>query len=167
MDKQANSVRMPPGDRILPACVGAASRRRRYDAIQDDQPPSSSRTRATAVRRPAPAAQSRRPRERPTDGPTEPGVRQSSGALAAWYRWQHSSKDGAADSTTTTDYYAYRLALEQQQQQARTRGGVAAILRELRRTCVSRKPGSARQWTGRWGQGTSRAGWRGSRADGV
>ena len=83
---------------------------------------------------------------------TEPGVRQSSGALAAWYRWQHSSKDGAADSTTTTDYYAYRLALEQQQQQARTRGGVAAILRELRRTCVSRKTRSARQRTGRWGQ---------------
>ena len=69
--------------------------------------------------------------ERPTDGGTEPGVRQSSGALAAWYRWQHSSKDGAADSTTTTDYYAYRLALEEQQQHARTRGRVAAILREL------------------------------------
>ena len=78
------------------------------------------------------------------------GVRQSSDALAAWYRWQHSSKDGAAGSTTATDYYAYRLALEQQQ--ARTRGGVAAILRELRATCVSRKTGSARQRTGRWGQ---------------
>ena len=106
------------------------------------------------------AASTARPRGRARSTPendgvdrqrlTEPGVRQSSGALAAWYRWQHSSKDGATDSTTATDYYAYRLALEQQQ--ARTRGGVAAILRELRRTCVSRNTGSARQRTGRWGQ---------------
>ena len=68
--------------------------------------------------------------ERPTHGGTEPGVRQSSGALAAWYRWQHGSDDRAADSSTATDYCAYRLALEQQQH-ARTRGRVAAILREL------------------------------------
>ena len=62
---------------------------------------------------------------------TEPGVRQSRGALAAWHGWQHGSDDRAADSTTVADYCAYMLAL-QQQQQARTRGGVAAILRELR-----------------------------------
>jgi len=95
---------------------------------------------------------------------TEPGVRQSSGALAAWYRWQHSSKDGAAGSTTTTDYYAYRLALEQQQ--ARTRGGVAAILRELRPASAEKleAPGNGRAGGARR---ASRAGWRGSRADGV
>ena len=133
MDKQANSVRMPP-DRILPACVGAASAPRAAAGTTLG----TTRFKTTSLlllayardRGAPPARAGRRPRERPTDGPTEPGVRQSSGALAAWYRWQHSSKDGATDSTPATDYCAYRLALEQQQH-AKTRGRVAAILREL------------------------------------
>ena len=35
------------------------------------------------------------------------GVRQSSDAPAAWRRWQHSSDDGAADSTSMTGYCMY------------------------------------------------------------
>ena len=59
-------------------------------------------------------------------------------------------------------------ALEQQRQQARTRGEQRSRGDPARAaTCVSRKPRSARQRTGRWARRASRAGWRGSRANGV
>ena len=124
-------------------------------------------SRPVAVRGPR-GPRARRPRTQNTAGvnatATEPGVRQSSGALAAWYRWQHGSDDRATDSTAATDYCAYRLALEQQQQQqqqqARTRGGVAAILRVMRPASAEKleAPGNGRAN----GPGEI-ARWRGSR----
>ena len=101
---------------------------------------------------------------------TEPGVRQSSDAPAAWRRWQHGSDDGAADSTSITGYCKYtddgpsssstRVQDERRRQRVERRS--CKLL-----TCVSRNTGSARQRTGRWARRASRAGWRGSRADGV
>eukprot|EP01043_Picozoa_sp_COSAG02_P030311 COSAG02_NODE_1928_length_10338_cov_85.895888_9_plen_210_part_00 len=69
--------------------------------IQADQPPRARRRRRRRTRaaaRPAPA-----PERVTTRGPATE-VRQSSGALAAWRRWQHGSDDSAADSTSMTGY---------------------------------------------------------------
>ena len=156
MDKQANSVRMPP-DRILPACVGAASRRRRYAtrfkttsllllAYARDRGAPARAGRADRVndrrtdRRNLEFARAAVRLLRDTDGntvqrtvpPTAPPPLTTT--RTGWHWSSSSSRPGREEETTS-------------------RGDPARAA-----TCVSRKPGSARQRKARRGRDSSRAG---------
>ena len=115
----------------LPACVGAASRRRRYDAIQDDQPPPP-RVYARDRGAPARAGRADRVNDRRTDRRNLEFARAAVRLLrdTDGNTVQRTAPPTAPPPLTTTR--TGMPALEQQQQ-ARTRGGV----NESRRSCKS------------------------------
>ena len=141
--------------RILPACVGAASRR--YD---DSRRPASLLL-AYARDRGAPARAGRA--DRVNDRRTDRRNLEFARAAVRLLRdtdgntVQRMVPPTAPPPLTTTR--TGMPALEQQRQQARTRGEQRSRGDPARAaTCVSRKPGSARQRKARRGRDSSRAG---------